>query len=53
MIYWARPKEGVVCLSASEHHAIKWCGPEDLEALEPAMSEAVKWYCLQSIAEVA
>src|SRR5205814_1537626 len=52
MIYWARPKDGTVCLSPAEHHAIQWCGPDDLEVLQPALSEAVRWYCLQSLAEM-
>jgi 8-oxo-dGTP pyrophosphatase MutT (NUDIX family) len=53
MIYWARPKNGQLALSASEHHDIRWCSSEDLDALRPAMSEAVKWYCRKALAEIA
>src|SRR5713101_9083016 len=31
MIYWARPKNGALKLSAAEHHEIRWCSPEELE----------------------
>ncbi len=53
MIYWARPKRGAVALAAAEHHAIRWCSLAELEQLEPPMTDAVKWYCHQAIAEVA
>ncbi len=53
MIYWARPKNGVLALAAAEHHDIRWCAAADLDALRPAMSPAVKWYCRQAIAELA
>ncbi len=65
MIYWARPKVGPRCRAASddqqvvptslateEHHDIRWCSAEDLEKLQPPMSNAVKWYCRQAIEEV-
>lgn len=53
MIYWARPRGGdEVRLSATEHHAIRWCGAEDLDQLDPPVTEAVRWYCLRAIAEV-
>jgi 8-oxo-dGTP pyrophosphatase MutT (NUDIX family) len=52
MIYWARPKSGTLTLSPSEHYAIRWCSAEELPELEPPMSAAVKWYCLQAIREV-
>jgi 8-oxo-dGTP pyrophosphatase MutT (NUDIX family) len=51
MIYWARPKYGALTLSSSEHHDIRWCSASDLGALQPPMSEAVKWYCLKAIEE--
>ena len=53
MIYWARPKNGTLTLSASEHHGIRWCSAADLDRLEPPMSSAVKWYCLAALKEVA
>lgn len=54
MIYWARPRSGAEAIcAAEEHHAIRWCAAEELERLEPRMSEAVKWYCLKAIEEVS
>ena len=52
MIYWARPTNGAVTLAPAEHHHIRWCSVDELEKLEPAMSEAVKWYCRKAIDEV-
>jgi 8-oxo-dGTP pyrophosphatase MutT (NUDIX family) len=52
MIYWARPKSGNMTLATEEHHDIRWCSREDLDALEPAMSNAVKWYCLKALEEI-
>lgn len=53
MIYWARPKSGTVSLSASEHHAIRWCSRQDLEGMNPPLSPAVRWYCLKALEELA
>ena len=52
LIYWARPKNGQLTLSAGEHHDIRWCSSGDLDALQPPMSEAVKWYCRKAIEEI-
>ena len=52
MIYFARPRGGQVTLSPEEHHDIRWCSAEKLEELDPAMSNAVKWYCRKAIKEV-
>ncbi len=54
MIYWARPRNSAdaTCATA-EHHAIRWCSENDLETLQPPMSNAVKWYCRKAIEEVA
>jgi 8-oxo-dGTP pyrophosphatase MutT (NUDIX family) len=52
MIYWARPRNGSLALSAAEHHDIRWCLADDLEKLQPPMSEAVKWYCKKALEEV-
>jgi 8-oxo-dGTP pyrophosphatase MutT (NUDIX family) len=52
MIYWARPKNGTLELAAAEHHDIRWCSSEDLDRLEPPMSDAVKWYCRTALREV-
>lgn len=53
MIYWARPRGGEVTLAAAEHHDIRWCSAADLETLQPAMSNAVKWYCRKAIEEIS
>ena len=52
MIYWARPRNGTLTLSASEHHDIRWCSTQDLDQLQPPMTEAVKWYCRAALREV-
>ncbi len=67
MIYFARPKSGQgkigqgkvgqgkagqVTLAPAEHHQIRWCDSQELDALEPAMSDAVKFYCRTAIQEV-
>jgi 8-oxo-dGTP pyrophosphatase MutT (NUDIX family) len=53
MIYWARPKTGALTLAAAEHHDIRWCTVQELETLQPPMSDAVKWYCQQAIEEIS
>jgi hypothetical protein len=53
MIYWARPKSGAMALAEEEHHDIGWFNAEDLDGLDPAMSNAVKWYCRKAIEEIA
>jgi len=53
MIYWARPKNYKVQCAVAEHHDIRWCSVEDLEKLQPAMSNAVKWYCRKAIEEIS
>lgn len=53
LIYWARPREGRLTLAAAEHHAIRWCSAEELDRLQPPLSEAVKWYCRKALEEVA
>ncbi len=52
MIYWARPKAGTLTLAEAEHHDIRWCSREELETLQPPMSNAVKWYCHQALKEI-
>jgi len=52
LIYFARPVGGELSLAKEEHHDIRWCAPEDLDALQPAISDSVKWYCLKAIEEV-
>ncbi|NBU69316.1 MAG: NUDIX domain-containing protein, partial [Verrucomicrobia bacterium] len=53
IIYLARPRGGTVTLAPAEHHDIRWCDAADLEKLVPPMSDAVKYYCLAAIREVA
>lgn len=53
MIYWARLRGGNVQLATEEHHDIRWCSAADLDTLQPAMSNAVKWYCRKAIQEVS
>lgn len=53
LIYWARPKNGSLTLAVEEHHDIAWHGADELDALTPPMSNAVKWYCRKAIEEVS
>ena len=53
MVYFARPKGGSVSLAAEEHHDIRWVSSAELDTLQPAMSNAVKWYCRKAIEEVS
>ena len=52
MIYWARPRNGTLTLSPSEHHDIRWCSAAELDHLRPPMAEAVKWYCRSALTEI-
>lgn len=52
MIYWARPKSGAITLAIEEHHDIGWFASEDLDLLDPPMSNAVKWYCRKALEEI-
>ena len=52
MIYWARPKGGTLTLAPAEHHDIRWCASEELDTLQPPMSDAVKWYCRKALEEL-
>jgi 8-oxo-dGTP pyrophosphatase MutT (NUDIX family) len=52
MIYWARPKAGDMTLAMEEHHDIRWCAADELDGLVPAISEAIKWYCLTALEEI-
>lgn len=53
LIYWARPRGGEVRLAPAEHRQIRWCTAEDLDALEPPISDAVKWYARKAIEELS
>ena len=53
MIYWARPRGGELTLAAGEHHGIDWFAAEQLNDLQPPLSNAVKWYCLKAIEEIS
>jgi len=52
MIYFARPVGGELGLAEEEHHDIRWCTREELDALVPPMSAAVKWYCRKALEEL-
>jgi 8-oxo-dGTP pyrophosphatase MutT (NUDIX family) len=52
MVYWARPKHGSVTIASKEHHDIRWCSSAELDSLQPAMSNAVKWYCRKALEEI-
>jgi 8-oxo-dGTP pyrophosphatase MutT (NUDIX family) len=52
MIYWARPRNGRMTLATEEHHDICWCAVHELDALQPPMSNAVKWYCRKALEEL-
>src|SRR5436190_16950823 len=52
MIYWARPLNETLTLAAAEHRDIRWCSSQDLDGLDPTMSDAVKWYCRTAIKEI-
>ncbi len=55
MIYFARPRDASAALqlAPTEHHAIRWCRREELQALSPLLSGAVRWYCEQALREIA
>jgi 8-oxo-dGTP pyrophosphatase MutT (NUDIX family) len=40
-------------LATGEHHDIRWCSADELDKLQPPMSDAVKWYCRTAIREVS
>ena len=53
LIYWARPKGGALTLAETEHHDIRWCAREDLDKLDPPMTDAVRWYCCKALEEIS
>jgi len=54
LLYWARPKNPQsVTLAEQEHHGIRWCAIDDLEQLQPAVSNAIRWYCCKAIEELS
>jgi len=55
MIYFARPRDASAALQLAhtEHHAIRWCRREELQALSPPLSGAIQWYCEQALREMA
>ena len=52
MIYFARPRGGDVTLASEEHHDIRWVGGAELDTMQPAMTNAVKWYCRAALKEL-
>jgi 8-oxo-dGTP pyrophosphatase MutT (NUDIX family) len=54
LIYWARPKNSAATkLATEEHHDIRWCFADELDKLQPSMTDAVKWYCRKAIEEIS
>jgi 8-oxo-dGTP pyrophosphatase MutT (NUDIX family) len=47
-----RSQAEVQC-ATEEHHDIRWCSAEELDTLQPRMSDAVKWYCRKAIEEMS
>ena len=52
MIYFARVRGGELRLAEAEHQDIRWVDAAGLDRLDPPLSDAVKWYCLQALTEV-
>lgn len=52
MIYFARVRGGALRLAEAEHHDIRWVDAAGLDRLDPPLSTAIRWYCLQALAEV-
>lgn len=52
MIYLARVVKGDLALSEREHYAIKWCSRQELDGLQPPISNAIRWYCERALEEV-
>ncbi len=52
MIYFARVQSGDIALEKREHHAIRWVPAQELEELQPPLSGAIRWYCLQALQEI-
>ena len=52
MIYFARVRGGELRLAHGEHHDIRWVDEAGLDLLDPPLSAAIKWYCVQALTEV-
>lgn len=52
MIYLARVRGGDLALAPAEHHAIRWVSEAEMDELQPPLSGAIRWYCLQALEEV-
>ena len=52
MIYLARVREGTLRLAPEEHHDIRWVDAAGLDRLDPALSGAIRWYCLQALEDL-
>lgn len=52
LIYWARPRGGTLRLSVEEHRDLRWVSARELDALQPPLSGAVRWYARQALHEV-
>jgi ADP-ribose pyrophosphatase YjhB (NUDIX family) len=53
MIYFAKSAAGTPQLAEAEHHDIRWFTPEELEAPEWAVPEAIQFYANEALAKLA
>ncbi len=53
MVYFARVKGGDLALAPAEHHAIRWVSRAEMDELNPPLSGAIRWYCLQALEEIS
>jgi 8-oxo-dGTP pyrophosphatase MutT (NUDIX family) len=55
LIYWARPADPAQATPtvSAEHHEVRWIGAPDLDALQPPLSAAIRWYCLKALGELS
>jgi 8-oxo-dGTP pyrophosphatase MutT (NUDIX family) len=52
MIYFARVTGGDLALAEAEHHDIRWVSRQEMEALQPPLSGAIRWYCHKALEEI-
>ena len=53
MIYFARVLSGSIVLSEEEHHQIQWYSLQELDHLQPPVSNAIQWYCRRALEVVS
>ncbi len=52
MIYWATCDSSTLRLAEEEHFDIQWYNKEELDNLQPPISQAIKWYSLKALEEI-